>query len=283
MINFNGEIVTKTEVLFGIENRAFAYGDSVFESMKYANGKIIFWEDHYFRLMSSMRILRMEIPMNFSPEYLQSQILDTIIANNHNDSPVRIKLTVFREGAGKYAPETNDVSFIISCEKLANQTFEFNKEGLVVDLFKDHYKQKSLLSNLKTTNALLYVLAGVFKTENNLHECILLNDAKEVAEAISANVFIVKENVIITPSTNAGCLKGVMRKNIIKIAKAEGFELKEEDFSPFELQRADEVFLTNAIQGIRWVSKFRKKEYRNAVSLQLSQALNSYVEESINA
>ena len=277
MINFNGQILDDSQVQFGTENRAFKYGDAVFESMKFSHGKIIFWEDHYFRLMSSMRILRMEIPMNFSPEYLEEQIVETISANHAEQNPSRVRLAAFRIGAGNYAPEQNEISFVISVQPLANDTFELNERGLKIDLFKDHYKQKSLLANLKTANSLLYVLAGVFKTENNLDECILLNDSKEVVESISANIFMVKGQVIFTPPISSGCLKGVMRKNILKIAKNIGFEIREEAFSPFELQRADEVFLSNAIQGIRWVANYRKKEYTNEVAIQLSAALNSIV------
>ena len=88
---------------------------------------------------------------------------------------------------------------------------------------------------------------------------------------------MVKGQVIFTPPISSGCLKGVMRKNILKIAKNIGFEIREEAFSPFELQRADEVFLSNAIQGIRWVANYRKKEYTNEVAIQLSAALNSIV------
>ena len=189
MINFNGQILEDSQVRFGPENRAFKYGDAVFESMKYAHGNLLFWEDHYFRLMSSMRILRMEIPMEFSPEYLEEEIFKTIKANHSVNNSNRIRLSVFRNGGGKYAPETNEISFVISAENSTSENYHLNESGLRIDLFKDHYKQKSLLSNLKTANSLLYVLASVYKNENNLDECVLLNDNKEVVEAISANIF----------------------------------------------------------------------------------------------
>ncbi len=276
MINFNGEILDPSQVQFSTSNRAFRYGDGVFETMKYADGKIHFLEDHYFRLMSTMRILRMDIPMDFSPEYLEEQIKETIEANHAESDANRIRLSVFRNGAGLYTPETHAISFLIETEKLPNLDYELNKEGLNVDLYKDFYVQKSMLSNLKTANAQLYVLAGIFKKENGLDECLLVNDEKNVVEAISSNLFIVKGEVVHTPALETGCLKGVMRKNVIQILKNLKIEVVEDAFSPFELQRADEVWLTNSILGLQWVGQYRKKVYGNELAVKVSEALNRY-------
>ncbi len=276
MIKFNGEILDPSQIQFSTSNRAFRYGDGVFETMKYADGKIHFLEDHYFRLMSTMRILRMDIPMDFSPEYLEEQIKETIEANHAENDANRIRLTVFRNGAGLYTPETHAISFLIETEKLPNLDYELNKEGLTVDLFKDFYVQKSILSNLKTANAQLYVLAGIFKKENGLDECLLVNDEKNVVEAISSNLFIVKGEVVHTPALETGCLKGVMRKNIIQILKNLKIEVVEDAFSPFELQRADAVWLTNSILGLQWVGQYRKKVYSNELAVKVSEALNRY-------
>ena len=277
MINFSGEIIDRSNLSFTEENRAFKYGDAVFETIKFANGKLVFWEDHYFRLMTGMRIFRMDIPMNFSPEYLEEQILETITANHLEHGANRVRLSVFRADGGTYTPKTNNVEYIISVSQIPHQKFELNETGLVLDLYKDHFKQKSLLSNIKSANALLYVLASVFKKENGLNECVLLNDDKHVVEAISSNIFMVKGNEIITPPESSGCLKGVMRKNVLKLLKSSSYDVKEETFSPFELQRADEVFLTNAIKGIQWVGKYRKKEFTKKVSLELVNQLNELI------
>ena len=277
MINFNGDIVDPTQLCFTAANRAFKYGDAVFETMKYANGKIIFLEDHYFRLMTTMRILRMEIPMTFSPEYLENQINETIAANHQENNANRVRLSVFREGSGKYMPETNEVSFLIETEVMPNSEFTLNAEGLKIDLFKDFYKQKSLLSTLKSANAQLYVLASIYKAENKLQECILINDDKEVVEAISSNLFMLKDGIVYTPPVESGCLKGVMRKNLIALLKQMKIELKEEAFSPFELQKADELWLTNAVNGLQWVGNYRKKQYTNTLAKQMIVALNEAV------
>jgi branched-chain amino acid aminotransferase len=276
VINVNGELLDPTQVQFSTSNRAFRYGDGVFETLKYARGAIHFFEDHYFRLMSTMRILRMEIPMHFDPEYLQKQINETIEANHTENQANRIRVTVFRKGAGFYAPETNEVAFTIETEALPDADYELNAKGLQVDLFKDFYVHKSMLSNLKTANAQLYVLAGIFKTENNLDECLLINDEKHVVEAISSNLFMVKDGIVHTPELATGCLKGVMRKNMIQLLKNLKIEVVEDAFSPFALQRADELWLTNAIQGVQWVERYRKKTYGNKLAKTVSESLNRY-------
>ncbi len=272
MINFNGKSISDTDLVLNVQNRAFRYGDCVYESMRYINGKIMFFEDHYFRLMGAMRLVRMEIPMNFTPDFLEEQILELIVQNNLEEKSARIRFGVYREGGGLYAPTTNDVGYYIEAKEI-NDNYELNKQGLVVDIYKDHYKQKGLLSNIKCGNSLLYTVASIYKTENEFDECFLINDEKHLVEAISCNVFLVKGKEIITPALTEGCVKGVMRKQIIKIAEQEGYTVKETSVSPFELQKVDEVFLTNASRGIQWVEKYRKKQYTNTVSQKLMNVL----------
>lgn len=273
-INWNGNLTDDDKPLIKPTNRAFRYGDSVFETIRYSSGKLYFFEAHYFRLMASMRILRMEIPMSFSPEHLEAEIMETIEANHLERQPVRVRFGVYRDGEGLYTPETNNIGYVIEVQQLPALTYELNEEGLEIELFKDYYVQRGMLSNLKSANALLYVVASVFKKENGFDECILVNDDKMATEAISSNLFMVQKGEIFTPPLSSGCLKGIVRGQILKNAKRWGFTITEKDFSPFELQRADEVFLTNAIDGIKWVGKYRRKSYGNEVSKSLIQKLS---------
>ncbi len=274
LYNFNGKILDGKTIELSIQNRALNYGDGLFETMKFAHNRINFWEDHYFRLMSSMRILRMEIPMAFSPEFLEDEMRKTLQANDLEGKTARVKLLVFRMEGGFYTPENSGVDFLITVSELENPKYELNDEGLEIDLFKDYYKQASLLSNLKTTAATLYTVASIFKKENGFDECILLNDNKMVADCISSNLFLVKEKTVFTPPLSDGCLKGVMRKQVIGLLPKIGFEIKEESFSPFELQRADAVYLTNAIHGVQWVKKYRKKDFEKGLAEELVHKIN---------
>jgi branched-chain amino acid aminotransferase len=273
MINFNGTIETQHQEL--ADNRAFKYGDAIFETLKVVNGCILFLEDHYFRLMASMRVIRMEIPMTFTMEFLEAEILKLIEASNLINTPVRIRMTVYRTAEGLYTPKTNEVSYVMEASALNNISYQLSDKICVVDLFKDHYITPQLLSTLKTNNRVLNVIAGIFAKENDLDNCLLLNSNKQVVEAINGNVFLVKGNTIKTPPLTDGCIKGIMRMQLLQLAsKLEDYQFEEASISPFELQKADEIFITNVIQGVVSVTKYRKKEFETTVASRLVNLLN---------
>lgn len=277
LVSYNGEILVDYELEMHLDNRAFKYGDSVFETIKYSNGNLNFWEDHYFRLMSAMRIVRMEIPMDFSPEFIESKIQELIQAKHNEKQSCRIRLSIVRQDGGLYTPSSNDIDYLIETTVIEDADYVLNKSGLKMDVFKDHLKPKGLLSNIKSTNCLVYTVAGIYAKENELDDVILINEDKHVVESVSSNVFLIQGNKLITPTIEAGCLRGVIRKNILKIAEHAHLEVEEKDFSPFEIQRADEMFLTNAIKGMQWVSHFKKKSFSNEKVKVLLQVLNSAV------
>ncbi len=259
MLNFNGKIISKNNFQLNYKNRGFNYGDSIFDTSKYLNNEILFLEDHYFRLMASMRMLRMKIPMNFTLDFFKNEILKTIQANNLTNN-ARSKFTVFRNEGGLYTPNNNTVSFIIEVEQIKVN----NKSNYEIDLFKDYYVNSDLLSTLKTNNRIYNVVASIYAKENNLDNCILLNHDKKVVEANNANIFLIIENKVITPPLSDGCLNGIVRKKIIESIKGIGeFIFEEKSISSFDLQKADSVFLTNSIIDIQTVTKYRNKEYNS--------------------
>ena len=273
MINFNGLIVSnETNIL--TRNRAFLYGDAVFETVKIMDSKILFLEDHYFRLMSSMRVIRMEIPMNLTMEYLEEQIL-TLAKSKNLVISSRARITVYRNDGGYYLPQDNTVSFLISVESLDTALYSINQKDYVVDLYTDFYVSRQLLSSIKTTNKIINITASIFANENGLDNCLLLNDSKNVIEALQGNLFMFKGNVLSTPPVSEGCLNGIMRKQILALArKIENLEVVEEVISPFDLQKADELFITNVIKGIQPITKYRKKEFTTDLASKLVRNLN---------
>ncbi|CAM1341606.1 aminotransferase class IV [Tenacibaculum aestuarii] len=269
MVNFNGALIAENEVQLSTQNRAFKYGDAIFETIKVVNGKVVFLEDHYFRLMASMRMLRMKIPMEFTLEFLQEEITK-VVKELSEASMYRIRLTVFRKDGGLYTPITNEIDYIIEGSSLGYT----DKEVYKVDVFKDFYNYSGLLSTVKTTNRMLNTLAAVFAEENDLDNCILLNERKGVVEAINGNLFIVKGNVVKTPALTEGCIKGIVRKKVIDIIeKHPDYTIEETAISPFEIQKADEVFITNAIIGIQSVTNYRKKEFSTEITNKIKSSL----------
>jgi branched-chain amino acid aminotransferase len=276
MINFNG-IIQDSDVQLSVSNRSFQYGDGVFETVKVVNNKILFFEDHYFRLMASMRIIRMQIPMEFTLEYLEEEILKLIGIKNIQDS-ARVRLTVFRNEGGFYLPTDNSVSFVIQAAALEQPGYQFAKSYFEADLYKDFIVPKQLLSTLKTTSKITHVTASIFARENLLDASLLINEDKNVIEASNGNLFMVMGNQLVTPPVSEGCLNGVMRKQIIALAKQmDSVEVIEKPISPFDLQKADELFITNVIIGIQPITKYRKKEFDISFSAQLLEKLNNSI------
>jgi len=269
MINFNSELVLKENTKLTTDNRGFKYGDGIFETIKVVNKKVIFWEDHYFRLMASMRMLRMKIPMEFTLEFLEKEILKTVAVLEEGIS-FRVRLNVFRKDGGLYTPKTNDINYLIEASESNYQT----KETYEIDVFKDFYNYSGLLSTIKTNNRMLNTLASIYASENDLDNCILVNERKGVVEVANANIFIVKDNVVKTPALTEGCIKGIVRSKVIEIlTKNKDFTIEETVISPFEIQKADEVFITNAIMGIQAVTKYKKKSFNTDLAGKLHASL----------
>jgi len=269
MINFNGELLFKENIKLTTDNRGFKYGDGIFETIKVVHKKVIFWEDHYFRLMASMRMLRMKIPMEFTLEFLEKEILKTVDVLEDGAS-FRVRLNVFRKDGGLYTPKTNAINYLIEASESNYKT----KETYEIDIFKDFYNYSGLLSTIKTNNRMLNTLASIYANENDLDNCILVNERKGVVEVANANIFIVKNNIVKTPALTEGCIKGVVRSKVIDIlTKNKDFTIEETVISPFEIQKADEVFITNAIMGIQAVTKYKKKSFNTDLAGKLHASL----------
>ena len=277
MINFNG-IIQDSDLQLTVSNRSFLYGDGVFETLKIVNNKILFFEDHYFRLMASMRIVRMEIPMTFTMEYLEEQILKLVEVLAIKDA-ARVRFTVFRNEGGFYLPNDNSISFVIKASELENIRYKITKIQFEVDLYKDFIVPRQLLSTLKTANKITHITASIFAKENQLDSALLINETKNVIEAANGNLFMLMGNKLITPPISEGCLNGIMRKQIISLAKQiDSVEVIEAAISPFDLQKADELFITNVIVGIQPITKYRKKEFEVRLVNQLLEKLNALIE-----
>lgn len=269
MVNFNGKLLHEDNVEISLENRGFKYGDAIFETLKINNNKIVFWEDHYFRLMASMRMLRMKIPMQFTLEFLEQEILRTVAVLGNADS-FRARLNVYRKDGGLYAPVTNEIDYLID---VSDNNYKV-KEIYKVDVFKDFYNYSGLLSTIKTNNRMINTLASIYAKENDLDNCVLINEKKGVVEVTNANIFVLKGKNLKTPALSEGCIKGVARKKIIEImSKNNEYTLEETSISPFEIQKADEVFVTNAIIGVQPVTNYKKKTFTAEFSSKIAKSL----------
>lgn len=282
MINHNGALTGAHAPIFTAQNRGLLYGDAVFETIRYSQKHLHFFEDHYFRLMAAMRVFRMNIPLTFTPEFLELECLRVIEAQSEMAPAWRIRLTVYRNDGGAYLPKTRDVQYLVEAKPLQQDQYQAAAD-YKVELFNDYYLQKSMLSNLKSNNKALQVIGSIFMEEQGFDNGILVNDEKEVVEFLNGNLFVVDDGKLRTPPISSGCLDGIMRKQVIRIAKKAGITCTEETISPFDLQRVQEVFMTNAVVGIQPVASYRRTTYENSVAASLQQQLIKLVSSAPDA
>ncbi len=276
-ILFNDQFLLQEHAVLKASNRGFKFGDGIFESMLMYNGKLQFSALHADRLKASMKALKME-GYNLLDEYFLKQKAVELVRKNKLQGNVRLRLTIYRNGEGLYAPETNKVGYLLEAKQLETSPYELNKKGLIIDVYDELTKPVNILSNYKTTNALTFVMAAIYQKQRRLDDVFLLNQNGFLCESTSSNLFVVYQNQIYTPALSEGCVAGVMRNAVIKLAKQHDLPLIEAQINPQILIEADEVFVTNAVSGIRWVMGYGRKRYFNEVARALSAKLVASVQ-----
>lgn len=277
MLNFNGTIVDVNTPIFGVENRNFRYGDGVFETIRvFDNYEIPFLELHKQRLLAAMQALAMNIPQIWKEGFINHEIQKLLI----NLSPTqnyRLRLAIFRTSGGLYTPISNDIEFCIEVTALANHGFELNEIGLQCSIFDEIAISPTKISLFKTSNALPYIMAALYRQNQQTDDCFILNIDGRVCETVAANVFgITTDNQLVTPPISEGCIDGVMRKITLQLAKKYKMNYLETPINRTDLRNFREVFITNAIQGILWVSycKPLQKTYTNDLTKKLKWFLD---------
>jgi branched-chain amino acid aminotransferase len=270
-INFNGKTVAADKPVLLAHNRGYRYGDGLFETMKVINGTIALGEYHFERLFTGMSLLLFDNPALFTAAKLQDEII-SLCKNNNCDKLARVRLSVFRGNGGLYDADLQ-TQYIIECWPLAESVNQLNENGLVIDIYPDCRKSCDVFSNLKSANFLLYSMAARYVKRNKLNDCLVLNTGEMIADSTIANVFIIKDNIITTPSLTEGCINGVMRRYLIEKLKEMNYQVEVGRLSFSQLEAANEVFLTNAINGMRWVGRFGKNTYTNSKTQEIYQRI----------
>lgn len=258
---FNGKILPSDQPVLHASNRGYRFGDGLFETMKILRGKILLEDLHFKRLISGLSLLKIALPSTVTADRLKDEIR-TLCGKNKCDELARVRLSVSRGDGGLYDGGTKP-DYVIECWPLDESANNLNENGLVIDIFPDSRKSIDKFSGLKSASFQPYVMAALFAKEQKLNDCLLLNSAGRIADSTIANLFLVKEGRISTPALSEGCVAGVMRDHLITALGGEGQLVTETTVSAEDLAVADEIFLTNVIKGIRWVSQCRDKSYTN--------------------
>lgn len=269
-INHNGKILKNTKPIIFHDNRSFRYGDGCFETMKLVNGKIILEAFHLERLFTSLQLLQFNKPNYFITDDFLAQIKELSKKNQHKKS-ARVRVTIFRGNGGLYDVENHQPNYIIETMDLNSANNKLNENGLVLDIFKEVRRAYDTYSSIKSNNYLQYIMAAMWAKDNKLNDALILNTNDRIADATIANVFIVQDGVIKTPALTEACVGGVMRKYLLKKLREESYAVQETAIAVDDMLNASEVFLTNAIYGIRWVKEVGKSQYKKQLSEILHQ------------
>ena len=272
-VNNNGEVLSNESYVLRSGNRAHLYGDGIFESIRIINGKPINLANHINRMMEGAKKLKMRVPSFYDLAFFEEKI-NELIEKSGISHGGKCRISLDRSTGGTYLPESNEVEFLIEVLPLDNYGFVLNKKGKEVDIFTEYKKQNDSLANYKTKNGLIYVLAAIAAKEKDLDDYLITNTTNGIIEATSSNLFVVSNGVLYTPGLEEGCLAGTMRMQVINLALKNGIKVYECNILPQNLLVADEIFLTNAISGLTWVSGYRTKRYFNNVARKLVDLLN---------
>jgi branched-chain amino acid aminotransferase len=270
--NYNGKIYKEGAAIIGADNRGLRYGDGLFETMRFEIGQLILADEHFPRLWKGLQILQFELPKHFTPELLQQQII-SLVEKNEIENSARIRLSIFRGDGGLYDAKDHLPNYIIQASSLSADAGKWNSNGLILGIYNEVKKSCDILSNLKHNNYLPSVMAALHAKKEKWNDAIILNMHNRVCESSIANIFVIKDEVIYTPTLSEGCVAGIIRNFLINKTFSSGFTLVQKQITVDELMNADEVFLTNSIYNIRWVQQIANKKYNNILTQKIYSSL----------
>ena len=271
---YNGILKKSTEMVLSISNRAFQYGDGFFETIFAFNNKVPFLKQHLHRVQKAMTVFQfISFDLFADADQLETMIV-YLSRKNKLYKAYRVKLSIFRNIGGYYSPTDNSISYTIQTTPLPYDKFSLNNKGLIIDIYRDLQKDYSFFSEFKTNNSLIYVFASKYAKSKQLDDVLLLNSSTNIVESTSSNIFLYSSGVILTPRIADGCVNGIMRHLIIYTIKELGIDIEERIISESDLIDSDELFLTNSIVGVRYISSYLTHRYVNFVTKRILSRFN---------
>lgn len=269
MVCFNGKFFPDNATLLTVQNRSYKWGDGVFETMKVFDRRLLLADLHFERLFTGLRLLQIEPAKDFTKDRLLQNIA-SLCEQNNCPSSARIRLAVYRN-------EANQTGYSIEAIPLDQNVNDWQTEGQVICLYPFARKSADAFANLKSANYLPYVLAQRFALTKGADDALVLNASNALCDSSKANIFLIKNNAVLTPALHQGCVNGIMRRVVMEAVKQNGYRLHNGEVTEADLLAADEVFLTNAIQIIRWVKRYKNKEYSCGKTAEIFAAVRATI------
>lgn len=254
MLLLNGKWVSPDAPELSLLNRSFKYGDGLFESMRVFEGRILFWEDHWERLLKGMEVLQFEWDSEGLKAVLENALVD-FLKKNEVHAHGRLRLHIYRAGGGAYQPIENQPFYLLEGYSIKDDPFVEPSHVSVTD-YHELKLTFNKLSSVKTANSLPYVLASLHAKKTGFDDTLMYM-GDWISEGSSSNIFIVKNKKVITPPLKHACLDGVMRKQIFHLCQELKIPIQEKGIKSKDLIQAEEAFLTNAIRGITSISQYQ--------------------------
>lgn len=272
IIWMDGKLLPQAEAMVNVFDHGLLYGDGVFEGIRIYNGRIFENEAHIRRLYQSAKALRLDIPM--APEEWETAIYETAKANNFTDCYIRAVVT---RGVGSLGidptPCLRPTCFIIA-DALQLYPKEYYEKGMAVITSSVTRNNGNALSpRVKSLNYLNNILGKFEALDAGVKDAVMLNSEGNVTEATAANLFLIREGVLLTPSLDQGVLEGVTRNTILKLAREMGIPARECVIPRFDLYIADECFLTGTGAEVMPVSQIDRRIVGNGAIGPLTRRL----------
>jgi len=269
----NDKLIRREEVKFSIDSRAVRYGDGFFESMRAFGLEVPLFGYHYQRIEKAWQIMMFDSLLPDKKVFVNA--IARLLKSNKHFGSARLRLSFFRSGEGKYLPETNNVEWYLESFASEEKEFLLNTKGKLIDVYDMMFKPVHPFFSIKSNHSQIYTLASLWAKNNNLDDAFIVNDKGMIVEATSSNAFLLYGSELYTPPLTDGCVEGVMRAFLLKeLLPKMGVSCREISFNTEILEKADEMFITNAVQGIQWVVGYKNRRFFNKRSKLLSVALN---------
>lgn len=248
-IYMNGKLVDRNQAKVSVFDHGLLYGDGVFEGIRAYNGRVFLLERHIERLYDSAKAIALDIPI--ARAQMMRDVLRTCRANNIRNGYIRLVVTRGEGTLGLNPYLCKKGQVIIIADRIRLYPKKLYETGLnIVTVGTMRNQPEALNPKIKSLNYLNNILAKIEAINAGCMECIMLNPQGYVAEASGDNVFVVKDDVLITPPSWCGALEGITQEAVMALAQEMGYQAVRDVLTRYDLYTADEVFLTGTAAEI---------------------------------
>lgn len=258
LIYIDGEFLPYADAKISVFDHGLLYGDGVFEGIRCYNGYVFKLDEHLERLYDSAKSLMLQIPIPI--EALKQDVLETLRQNQLREGYIRLIVTRGIGDLGLDPEKCPNPSIIIIADKISLYPQHYYNNGLeIVTVSVRRNYPEAINPRVKSLNYLNNILAKIEAKQSGAVEALMLNNDGYVVECSGDNIFLVKNEVIITPPAHIGILEGVTRNSVITLAQEAGFQVDERVFTRHDIYIADECFLTGTAAEVIPVVKLDQR------------------------